>query len=66
MVTAFQYLHSRISLMVSLKQVLLHMRREEQQLWFQSGILQPVFSVTAVHLYVHMLQFVHLSFQQMR
>ena len=35
------------------EQVLLHTRREEQPLWFLSGIQQAVFSVTAVHSYVH-------------
>ena len=61
----FQYLHLRILQMVSLRQVLQHTRREEQPLWFLSGIQQAVFSVTAVHSYVHMLLSDH-SFLMLR
>ena len=37
-----------------------------QPLWFLSGIQQPAFSVTAVHLFVHMQQSDHLFFQLMK
>lgn len=40
--------------------------REEQPLWFLNGILQAVFSVTAVHSYVLMQQSVRLFWMQVK
>ena len=48
------------------EQVHLHTKREEQPLWFLNGILQAVFSVTAVHLYVLMQQSVRLFWMQVK
>ena len=61
LVTAFQYLHSKTMLMDNGKLVLLLTKNVVQLLQFLNGMLLSVSSVTSVHSYVHMLQFVHSS-----
>ena len=58
---SFQYLHSKTMLMDNGKLVLLLTKNVVQLLQFLNGMLLSVSSVTSVHSYVHMLQFVHSS-----